>query len=347
MSQAESGDLASDRRNVVVIGASAGGVEALRSLVASFPAGFPGAVVVAMHFPAGGTSALPTILGRSGPLPVVTAECGTRLQAGTIYVATPDRHLLVGADQLVVARGPTENGHRPAINALFRSAAIAHGPRAVGVVLSGVLDDGAAGLSAIASLGGAAFVQEPHDALYSAMPEAALRRVETEHVLPAGEMGPTLDKLAREAVDVSTAPQASPSLLLEDRIARHGGSVTEHETEGAGAMSGYTCPDCQGALIEMEPGSGNYRCRIGHAWSAEALHAAQGNELQRALWTALRSLDEKTSLSRRLEEDARKRGNHTLVHRYNESAGEASEAADVLRNYLVSLDPTPPEEVVS
>lgn len=347
MPQEEPSDLASNRRSIVVIGASAGGVEALRSLAASLPAGFPGAVAVTMHFPSGGTSALPTILDRAGPLPAVTAEHGTKLRAGTIYVAAPDRHLLLDREQLVLARGPSENGHRPAINALFRSAAIAHGPRATGVVLSGVLDDGAAGLSAITSLGGTALVQDPSDALYSAMPQAALGRVDTEHVLPASEMGATLDKLARETVDVSAPPQASPSLLLEDRITRAAGRISEHGTEDDGQMSGYTCPDCQGTLIEMEPGSGNYRCRIGHAWSAEALHAAQGDELQRALWTALRSLDEKVSLSRRLEEDARKRGNHTLVGRYDESADEASGAAEVLRKYLVSLDPTPPEEVVS
>src|SRR5699024_11081945 len=167
------------------------------------------------------------------------------------------------------------------------------------------------------------------------MPRAALRQTDTDQVLAAGAMGPVLDKLARETVDVSSAPQPSSSLRLEDRIARSA-SISDQKPEGQGEMTGYSCPDCQGTLVELESGSGNYRCRVGHAWSAEALHAAQGHELERALWTALRSLDEKTSLSRRLEEDARKRGTHTLVTRYQESADESARAAEVLRNYLVS-----------
>lgn len=335
------------RRDIVVAGASAGGVETLRTLVASLPADFPGQLLVVMHLPAGTHSALPMILDRAGPLPAIAARHGMRLEPGTIYVAPPDRHLLVTGDHIVLSRGPTENGHRPAINALFRSAAVTAGPRAVGVVLTGVLDDGAVGLQAIASQGGTAVVQDPADALYASMPEAALRLTDADHVLPAEQMGSLLDKLARQEVDLSPARSVPASLELEDRIARDGSSIDTHNPGNRGDMSGYTCPDCQGALIEIDPDAHHYRCRVGHAWSAEALLAAQVDELERALWTALRSLDEKTGLARRMQTDALDRGHDLLVQRYRRTADESSIAAEVLRKYLISLNPPLDEELAT
>ncbi|SDW55488.1 two-component system, chemotaxis family, response regulator CheB [Amycolatopsis xylanica] len=321
-------------------------MEALRALAASLPAGFPGHVLVVMHLPPGARSALPLILDRAGPLRAVVARHGTRLVPGTIYVAPPDRHLLLATDHLVLSRGPTENGHRPAINALFRSAAVAAGPRTIGVVLTGVLDDGAAGLQAIAARGGVAVVQDPADALYAGMPEAALRLTAADHVLPATEMGDLLDKLVRQEVDPASAPPLTATLELEDRIARDGSSIDVHNPGDRGDMSGYTCPDCQGALIEIAPDANHYRCRVGHAWSAESLLAAQVDELERALWTALRSLDEKTGLARRMQADAHERGHELLVERYRRSAEESSIAAEVLRRYLISLNPPLDEELV-
>jgi two-component system, chemotaxis family, protein-glutamate methylesterase/glutaminase len=188
-------------RDLVVVGASAGGVEALRSLVSGLPADLPAAVLVVLHLPAGGASALAAILDRAGPLPAITARAGNELRHGIIQVAPPDHHLLVVDGQVALSHGPTEHGHRPAVNALFRSAALAAGSAVTGVLLSGALDDGVAGLVAIAGRGGTVVVQSPGEARYPSMPEQALRHVRADHVLPAGQMGALLAKIAREVVD--------------------------------------------------------------------------------------------------------------------------------------------------
>jgi len=188
-------------RDLIVVGASAGGVQALCAFAAGLPADLPAAVLVVLHLPAGATSFLAPILTRSGPLPAVVAGGGEPLRRGQIQVAPPDHHLLVMDAQVALSRGPTENGHRPSINALFRSAAVAAGPAVIGVQLSGVLDDGVAGLVAIAARGGLVMVQDPADALYSGMPEQAMRRVRPDYVLPAGGMGEALAKISESAVD--------------------------------------------------------------------------------------------------------------------------------------------------
>jgi two-component system chemotaxis response regulator CheB len=322
------------RRDLVVVGASAGGVEALRSMVSTLPADFPGTVVVTMHLGPGTHSALARILDRAGPLPAMTAWHGAALEPGTVHVAPPDRHLLTDDGILLLTQGPTENGHRPAINATFRSAALTGGPRVIGVILSGALDDGAAGLRAIVDRGGLAVVQDPADALYSSMPESALALVDTEYVTQAGEIGAMLDKLVRMPLDPVEVAPPSDTLLLEDRIAREGvrlGALTPAER---GKGSGYTCPDCQGSLTEVDP-VGRYRCRIGHAWSAQALLAAHDGEFRFALMKALRALEEKAALARKLSTQAGGGKPRGLAERYAASAREATDAAETLRRFLL------------
>jgi two-component system, chemotaxis family, protein-glutamate methylesterase/glutaminase len=321
-------------RDLIVVGASAGGVEALQSFVAHLPPDLPAAVAVALHLPAGGTSALPSILNRAGPLRSIGAAQATRLQHGMVYVAPPNHHLLVVDGELVLSHGPTENGHRPAINPLFRSAAIAGGPRVIGVILSGVLDDGVAGLVSIVNRGGLAVVQEPSDALYPGMPEQALRHVNSPYVLPVAQMGPLLAHLVRETVDLASAPEPSPLLTMENDIA---GSLNGTAEGGnLGPMSGFTCPDCNGTLVEVEPGEARYRCRVGHAWSAGALLAAQSDALEKALWIALRTLDEKVALATRMRAKVRQDGNLRLALRYERLVEESMEAAEALRKYLTA-----------
>jgi two-component system chemotaxis response regulator CheB len=330
------------RRDVVVAGASAGGVEALRAFVGSLPADFPAAVLVAMHLAPAAHSALPLILDRSGPLPASPATHGAPLRPGAIYVAPPDYHLLTADGSMVLTRGPTENGHRPAINATFRSAAVTAGPRVIGVILSGALDDGALGLRSIVERGGLAAVQDPAEALYPGMPENALALVEAECVLPAAELGAAVDKLVRAPVEEADVRPPTPALLLEDRIARDGvrlGSVVPGELP----TSGYTCPDCQGALMEVDA-AGQYRCRIGHAWSAEALLVAHDAEFERAVWTALRSLDEKAALAERLRRSSEHRRLGMLANRYARTAKECAAAAETLRKFLFSLSADPVTE---
>jgi two-component system chemotaxis response regulator CheB len=326
-------------RDVVAIGASAGGVEALRSLVGSLPADFPAAVLVTMHLAPASPSALARILDRAGPLPVVPAAHGAKLIPGSIHVAPPDHHLLTEDGALVLSRGPTENGHRPAVNATFRSVAVTAGARAVGVVLSGSLDDGALGLQAIVERGGLALVQDPEDALYPGMPENALARVETAQVHAAGELGKALDELVRRPVDDGPVDPPSAMLLLEDRIARDGVRIDMVIPEPPTIPSGHTCPDCHGALLQIDQAQGMYRCRIGHGWSAEALVAAHDRELQQALGTALRSLDEKAALAERLQRDIAERGMSTLSARHGATVRECRKAAEELRRFLLSLVP--------
>lgn len=327
-------------RDVIVVGASAGGVEALRTLIAGVPGDLAAAIAVVLHMPAGGTSALPQILRRFGNLPTVTASNGAPLRPGTVYVARPDHHLVLIDDEVALSHGPTENGHRPAINALFRSAALSLGPRVIGVLLSGVLDDGVAGLVAIKAQGGLVVVQDPADALYPGMPENAIRNVAADYVLPAAEIGPLLGTLTKEN---SVEPASSPSSLLrlENEIARDQRTSTDYQANGVGVSSGLTCPDCQGVLSELTSADGRYRCRVGHAWSVEALLEAQGGVFERALWTALRSLDEKRNLAERMCRDARQRGNERLVERYQQMADEARQAAGVLRAHLTGLPASP------
>jgi two-component system chemotaxis response regulator CheB len=321
-------------RDLIVVGASAGGVEALRTFAAGLPADLAAAVLVVLHLPAGGTSALAAILSRSGPLRAVSAHAGNPLTHGQIQVAPPDHHLLVRDGTVALSRGPTENGHRPSINALFRSAAMAAGPAVTGVLLSGALDDGVAGLVSIASRGGMAMVQDPGEALYPSMPEHALRNLDPDYVLPATDMGAVLAKVAQEGVDIAVAPPPSRLLSMENEITMNleAGHPTEQEPGRLGVMSGLTCPDCDGTLVEMEPA--RFRCRVGHAWTADALLEAQTSAWERALWAAVRTLDEKVSLGRRMADFARQRGSDRLSTRYLHDVEEASAAADVLRRYL-------------
>ena len=328
-------------RDVVVVGASAGGVEALRELVRALPADFPAAVLVVMHLAPGASSALPQILSRAGALPAVHAAHGERPAKGTIHVAPPDHHLLLGENTLVLSRGPTENGHRPAINATFRSAAVTAGPSAIGVVLSGALDDGSAGLCSIVERGGVAMVQDPADALYPGMPENAIARTSTEHVYPVGVLGGVLNQLVRTPVGPGPAAGPSPALLLEDRIARDGVRADAVTPGEATPVSGHMCPDCGGALLEVGRRGGHYRCRIGHAWSAEALLGAHDLEFERALWTALRSLDEKAALARRMQRDVGLRGTVGLTGRYETTVRECVTAAETLRRFLLAQHPEP------
>ena len=325
-------------RDVVVLGASAGGVEALRQLVRVLPADFPAAVLVVMHLAPGATSALPQILDRAGALPAVAATHGRPLTTGMIHVAPPDRHLLLDDRAQFLSHGPTESGHRPAINATFRSAAVEAGPRAVGVVLSGALDDGALGLRSIVERGGVAMVQDPAEALYPGMPESALARTATEHVYPVEVLGKMLDTLVRTPVPAAPVPPPSPALLLEDRIARDGVRLDAVVPDDVTPPSGYSCPDCSGTLVEIGGRDGHYRCRIGHAWSAEALLRAHDLEFERALWTALRSLDEKAALARRMQQNAL--GRTSLAGgRYEGTARECVAAAETLRRFLLAHDP--------
>jgi two-component system chemotaxis response regulator CheB len=324
---------------IIAIGASAGGVEALKQLAAGLPAELPYAVLVTLHMAAGSPSVLAQIIDRSGPLPAQKAVDGEHVRPGRIYVSVPDRHLLVADHRLVVSRGPTEDGHRPAINPLLRSAAVAFGPRAIGVLLSGVLDDGVLGLVAIRSRGGVTVVQRPDDALFPDMPRNALAARTVDHEVTAASAGRLFAELTRtRGEEAPMEPEPDPAMELENRIAMGPRFADTFDAELLGPPSGYTCPDCNGSLMAV--GTTNYRCRVGHAWTPENLFLARDSETEHALWIALRSLEEKARLSRKLADNV---GPGALQRRYVAIADEAENAVDVLRDRLADLISEPSE----
>jgi two-component system chemotaxis response regulator CheB len=321
------------RRDLVVLGASAGGVEALRNLVSLLPADLPAAVLVVLHVPATGKSALPAILDRAGPLPARHARNGDSLSPGQILVAPPDQHLIVYDGAVTLSRGPQENGHRPAVDVLFRSAARARGPRVVGVVLSGALDDGAAGMVALASRGGACIVQEFEEALYDSMPRAAHNAVEEAEVLAVADIPDALKRLLADVVVVPDEP--APQLMEQEAAMADLDPSVMHDDDRPGLPSGFGCPECHGALFEIREGTlKRFRCRVGHAWSPESLAARQTVDLESALWMALRSLEEKATLSRQLEASATDRGHDLTAARFADEAQEALTAAETLRDLI-------------
>lgn len=327
--------MAKRTRDIIVIGASAGGVEALQGLVRTFPSKLPAVVFVTLHFPEHGKSALPRILARAGALPAVHAVDGDPVVHGRIYVAPPDHHLLLTTRGVRLVRGPKDNGNRPAVDPMFRSAALAFGPRVIGVVLSGNLDDGTAGLAAIKRRGGLAVVQDPEEALFPSMPLSALDNVAVDRVIRVNHFARTLQELMSEPLpDVD--PPVSHGDAMENDYAAGDLNAMENPEQHPGNVSPYSCPDCGGVLWELKDGEfTRFRCRVGHGWTGDALLAQQSETLDDALWTALRALEENAALSRQIAARHRGRGAERLAKRLDDQADAAQGRADVIRNALM------------
>ncbi len=319
-------------RDILVIGASAGGVQALCEVIERLPPNLPAAVLVVLHITPYGSSMLPAILQRSGCLPASHPAEGEAILPGRIYVAPPDRHLAIRGRRIHLSRNASENGHRPAIDVLFRSAARNFGARVVGVVLTGNLDDGTAGLAAIKKCGGVTVVQDPAEADYPGMPESAIANVEIDSILPLADIGSELDRLVREP-----RPETEVDCGEVEEEPDDMGTSKEDQAGAAtpGVPSALTCPECGGALFE-KPGDQplHFRCRTGHAYSPESLLAQMSNSVESALWAALRSLEENIALSRRLEKRSLAAGNPLAGERYHRRAVDAEKHADVLRSML-------------
>ena len=292
-------------RDTIVVGASAGGIRALQTLMAGLPEDLAAAVIVVNHIPVDSQSALPQILSSAGVLEAKAAEDGEPLARGIVYAAPPDRHLLIERGRLRLTRGPRENRVRPSIDTLFRSAAVDRGSRVIGVVLSGVLDDGTAGLWAIKDRGGLAVVQLPDEAEYRDMPQNALTHVAVDHVLSAAEIGPVLAELAGEPAPPATLVPAR--MAAEARMDLHGRPL-RHGVLEMGQPSPNTCPECHGSLVEIREGSiSRYRCHTGHAYSLRTLLAETEVAIERSLWEATRALEERSflleTMARRVRDD--------------------------------------------
>ena len=322
-------------RDVIVVGASAGGVEALANLVRSLPPALPAAVFVVLHLPANAESLLPEILSRAGPLPAVNPANGEPIQHGRVYVAPPDHHLLVRHGEVGLSRGPRENRHRPAVDVLFWSAAWAYGPRVVSVVLSGALDDGTAGSAVVKARGGITAAQDPGEALFPSMSRTAIQSGAVDHVLPVTEMGNLLARLADEPV--VEAMREVPHEMDQEVAMAEGNLAAMSGDDRPGHPSVFGCPECGGVLWEIQDEQVlRFRCRVGHAYSSGTLMEEQAEVLEDALWSALRGLEEQAALARRLAERSRARNQASISERFARQEHDALARAALIQRALVS-----------
>jgi two-component system, chemotaxis family, protein-glutamate methylesterase/glutaminase len=325
----------SDRSGVIVIGGSAGAIDALLRLTPALPAALDARVFLAVHVSANAVSALPAILTRAGHLPARHPKDGEATEPGVIYVAPPDYHLLVKRGAVRVVRGPRENGHRPAIDPLFRTAAASYGPRVIAVVLSGNLDDGAAGVRAVAAAGGSVIVQDLDEAPYPSMPAHALASASSATAAPIADIPALLSRLLStlppEVADMSLdAPHSQPPLDPVELDADASEAFTRQ-----GRSSGLTCPECHGGIFELEvEGVARFRCRVGHSFSSDTLYVEQRASLENALWTAMRALEESAELANRLVRRASGKGNTSVANTFRRNAEVYRQRAEVIRQVL-------------
>jgi two-component system, chemotaxis family, protein-glutamate methylesterase/glutaminase len=320
--------------DIIVIGASAGGVEAISAIAAELPADLRAAVFVVLHL-SRGRSVLPEILTRAGRLPAVHPSNGDLVHYGRIYVAPPDHHLTLEDDHIRLLHGPTENGVRPAVDPLFRSAARVYGSRAAGVVLTGSLDDGTAGLAAIKEAGGVTIVQDPAEAFAPSMPRSAIDLVGVEHILPVRKIAALLVSLTREQAEPDMTVAGTHLRAMEPDLAAP--QIALEASDRPGRVSVFSCPECHGTLWEAdEEGILRFRCRVGHVYSSESMLAAQTDSVDRALWAALRALEERAALTHKLSDRARSRHHHWVARAFGERAKTATDHAAVVRELLMT-----------
>lgn len=313
-------------------------------LASTLPKGFPAAIFVVVHIPADSPSLLPQILSRAGKLKAIHPLDGDEIRPGVIYAGRPDYHLVVKPGHVVLAHGPRENGHRPAVDALFRTAARAYGPRVIGVILSGNLDDGTAGLFNIKQAGGTAVAQDPEEALYRGMPASAVENVDVDHIVRSSDLPDLLQRLVGE--DIPGADAMSSKEQDEPDPAELGrpGLSNPHLP---GPPSGFTCPECGGALWGLHNGELlRFKCHVGHSYSPNSLFDHKSELLEMAIWTALRALEEKVALAQQLADRSEKGGRRRMQERFNQLAQDAQEKADLVRRLLLTGRDTNPDETV-
>ena len=323
------------KRDIIVIGASSGGIEALRTIVAELPKDFPAAVFVVVHTGPDSPGILHQILTRAGDLEALDPQDGEQIVPGRIYVAPPDRHLLVEPGNVCLSRGPKENRFRPAIDPLFRSAAQVYGPRVIGVILSGGLDDGTAGLWAVKKLGGIAIVQDPNDALFPSMPANALQYVSVDYSVPLKQVAPLLVDLTRAEVKEKERHEMPEHLDIEVKIAKQDPAL-ELDVRELWEKTSYTCPECHGVLLRLkEGGRERYRCHTGHAFSADGLLASLTESVEESLWNAIRIVEETVLLMRHLARHLKDVDPRTS-REFEKKADEAQRRSELLREVTIT-----------
>lgn len=325
--------------DIIVIGSSAGGIKALNAIVTDLPADINAAFFIVQHLAPDRPSILPKILEDVGSLPASHPTDGEKIQPGRIYVALPDHHLLVNQGYIRVVHGPQENRFRPAIDALFRSAARAYGPRVVGVVLSGYLDDGTVGLQAIKKRGGVTIVQDPDEAEYPDMPKSALRYVKIDHCLPLSEIPALLVSLANEPAAEEEEYPLPKDIEVEANIAEQQMNTKEflENVEEIGTLTTYTCPDCNGSIWQIgDQDPLRFRCHVGHSFTTDVFFAEQTQNLENALWSAVRVLEEKVTLSRHLAERMKNQKMLKGAREYEEHATKLDQEVSIIRELILS-----------
>src|SRR5262245_3310918 len=323
-------------RDVLALGTSAGGVEALISLAKHFRSDFPASVLVTIHLSSHSRSILDELLNSAGSLPACFAVGGEEVRNGHIYIAPPDRHLLLDGERLSLGAGPRENNARPAIDAMLRSVAVCCGPRGVGVVLTGTLGDGASGLWALRQCGGLTVVQDPKDAAFPEMPLTAMNRAKPDHVVGLRDMPALLESLVHgPAGDPVPVP---PDTRYEVGIARNGHSSMDN-MDGLGRRSVLSCPDCGGVMWEIAEGDLlRYRCHVGHTYASDLMSVMTDENVRRSLGVALRALEERLALAWKLYDDASERGDRLLAENWSARAHEFEREMKVIRDSIARVD---------
>jgi two-component system chemotaxis response regulator CheB len=326
-------------RDIVVVGGSAGALQPLAQILAGLPGDFPASIFVVIHTSPETPGMLPSLLGKRTALSVAFATHDEPIRPGAVYVAPPDHHMLLAAGRVCLTRGPRENGFRPAVDPVFRTAATHYGARVVGVILSGGLDDGTRGLACIKEAGGASVVQRVEEASATGMPASAIRHVAIDHVLPAADIAPLLVRLAADLAPEESI--AMPSQASEpDRAAR--GLHALKDGTYPGPACGFTCPECGGALWEITNGTlARFACHVGHSYTPDSLATGMAGTLEAALWTALRALEEHAAFFRRMADRASARNLPAIADGYGHKARDVEDRAEIVRRALVDVGPPP------
>jgi two-component system, chemotaxis family, protein-glutamate methylesterase/glutaminase len=325
-----------ENQHIIVIGASSGGFEALKKIAKALPSGFEPPIMIVWHMSPDVRGILPQALNRISPIYAVHAHDGEELGSNRIYVAPPDHHMILEDGKIRVTRGPKENRFRPAIDPLFRSAAYAYGNRVIGVILSGGLDDGTAGLWAVKHYGGIAVVQDPSDAEVPSMPENAAREVKVDHCLPVSEIAELLVRLSKQPITKNTMVVNDQETKKEIEIAAEKNTMHKNFL-GFGKLTPYTCPECHGVLSRLQNDNiVRYRCHTGHAYSADSLLTAIGENIEDSLYNAIRGIHESVILLNHLGDHYAEVNNPKLAALYFKKAQRAAQQAEVIRQAALS-----------
>ncbi len=322
--------------DIIVVGASSGGVVALPKLLATWPKDLSAVVFVVVHVSSNSKSMLPDILTKAGTWPAIHPRDGDKIQHGNIYVAPPDNHLWLQDGQVRLTRGPRINRHRPAIDPLFETAAHHYGSRVAGVILTGALDDGTFGLHAVKKCGGITIVQDPEEAAVRSMPESALQQVEVDHCLKLAEIRKLLLELAQK--QRSKFKKSSHRCSEEMKFSMETPNLNPAQMKArCGDPSAYICPDCNGPLWEIKDGhTVRFRCLVGHSYSPQSLLDGEADALERALWVAAKTLEERSTLLRGLA--TRFGAKHAYAAKdFGQRADEIEDQADLIRRMLKKL----------